>query len=349
MGSPTPEPKRGLLNWVSGYFGRPTVRQRPTEVPAGRKGAAIPDAAPSFMQPMPAAAEQPAPEALQPLEPSVSEAAAESPDQAPPAEPVPPAEAPAADRALLAARVARAKAADAEQDWPAALAAWSEVMAAQPANRTAARGAVTALQRQGRLAEAEAMVEALAPRFPQDAWFPQTYAQLAHDRRDWTVALQRWAAMRADFPDAAQRYVGESRTLMSQRALDAADALLAEGTARFPEHGGIRQTWANLAIQRKDFTTALERWGTVYAVAPTQASACIGMVAALIGLERFEEAEAVLCAALRQHPDHEGMLIRQAELAGQRGDIATARARWAALNQRFPASQAVRRGMQRLG
>jgi len=345
---------RGLRGWARKIASRLTgsvIASRPAEVrPVAAQPAPEPDLE-HAPEPLPPAAYEPvAPVAPEPVLEAVTmstqgpaETMAEPlPPPLPTTTPEPPA--PAPSPATLASE---AKAAAARREWPTALELWSEIAALNPKDRAAVIGMVAALRGLDRQQEAEAVLLEAAPRFPKDTWFLATYARIAQQRRDWDTALARWQDLRARFPDAAVGYAGMGSTLREAKRLDEAEAVLAEGAARFPDDVGIMTPWALTAGNRKDWHAALERWTAFDLREPGRVAGDAGIAEALVGLGRLEEAEARLTAAVERHPEHRTIAIRHAEIATRRKDFAAAVLRWHALLQRFPEDRTVRAGADR--
>ena len=60
---------------------------------------------------------------------------------------------------------------------------------------------------------------------------------VAHSRRDWPAAAERWAALRAAFPEREDAYQREIEALTAAGQSEAADRLRAEQNAKFARSG----------------------------------------------------------------------------------------------------------------
>jgi len=125
--------------------------------------------------------------------------------------------------------------AQARRDWAEAARCWDAVRAWLPEEEVAYTGGARAMREQGRADEAERLLREAIARFP-DRRSPLTeHAWLAQISRDWPAAVERWAAVRARFPDHAEAYVLAAQALAELGRHDEAEALLAEGRARLPD------------------------------------------------------------------------------------------------------------------
>jgi tetratricopeptide (TPR) repeat protein len=72
--------------------------------------------------------------------------------------------------------------------------------------------------------EADAVLRRAIELFPNEAWPMLDFARLAHDRRDWTEAAARWAALRQRFPAEEMGYSSGAEALRAAgREQEAAD------------------------------------------------------------------------------------------------------------------------------
>ena len=91
-------------------------------------------------------------------------------------------------------------------------------------------------------------------------------------RGDWVEAVERWAALRAAFPEHASGWVRGAEALLQQGRLDEAEAVAGEAVVRFPEHLGGYVQWGEAAMRLGDWVEAVERWAALRAAFPEHAS-----------------------------------------------------------------------------
>jgi tetratricopeptide (TPR) repeat protein len=69
------------------------------------------------------------------------------------------------------------------------------------------QGGFRQLVEMARFADAETILRAAIDRFPAEAWPAVEYASLAQTQEDWAAAAERWATVRAGWPDRPDGYV----------------------------------------------------------------------------------------------------------------------------------------------
>src|SRR5947209_267458 len=78
-------------------------------------------------------------------------------------------------------------------DWPEAAKRWSRVRESHGSYAVGYSAGAAALRETGRFDEAEALLIGAISRFPDEAQPAIEFALVAHARRDWGVAIGRWA------------------------------------------------------------------------------------------------------------------------------------------------------------
>jgi Flp pilus assembly protein TadD len=125
-----------------------------------------------------------------------------------------------------------------ERDWSEAERHWDVVRALEPGEEAAYTAGARALREQGRKDEAELLLRKAIGQFP-DRRAPLTeHAWLAQVTGDWASAVERWAAVRARYPDNADAYVQAAQALRKLGRDEEAEALAAERARRVPERAG---------------------------------------------------------------------------------------------------------------
>jgi tetratricopeptide (TPR) repeat protein len=95
-------------------------------------------------------------------------------------------------------------------------------------------------------------------------------------------------------------------------------------------------TYALSALERDDSGQATEIWATLLDTSPREALASPFALRVLLGLRRYEEAEALMVQGQKARPRDSYFAIGLAQVAQARGDHETAIERCAALRKRFP-------------
>lgn len=198
-------------------------------------------------------------------------------------------------------------------------------------------GLAQAWRATGRPAQAEQILAEGLQRLPDHLPMLVQYADSAALRRDWNTAADRWDAVRARAPERMDVLIASVSALRQANRLDEAEALARQGLAAEPGNPELNTSYAAIAAARQDFPTVALCLQRVLAASPDNASAAVGLVAALLRLDRGDEAEAAAEAALAHHPDHEVLLTEYAAIASRAARWPAAVARWKQVYQRCPA------------
>jgi tetratricopeptide (TPR) repeat protein len=228
--------------------------------------------------------------------------------------------------------------AQARRDWPEAARCWDAVRARLPGEEVAYTGGARALREQGRADEADRLLREAIERFP-DRRSPLTeHAWLAHIRRDWAASVDRWAAVRAHFPDHAEAYVQAALALAELERDDEAEPLLAEGMAHRPDAVEIAVQFAWLAYRKKRWPDASERFALLRERFPNHPDGYLAGAAACRGQSLPNEAEAILLDGMERLPSSIELAVAYAAVALEREDFSAAAERFHAVAERFPGS-----------
>jgi len=276
--------------------------------------------------------------------------------------------------------VQRAKLATARGDFAASDLLWTRLRTAQPNDPTGYTQGARSLSRMGRTAEAEALLDAAVQLFPANRELAVQRARLAVSRRDWDEADRRWAAAReafpADFDIAVQHALAPAGR--GRRSIGAALERLAAVAEEFPAQPLPLAHVIRLRREQNDLAGAEQAGADARTRFPAAAAIALEYGKTLTGMNRLDEAAALLSAFLQAHPDdtavpgeladilsrlgrHDeaedlaavalerlpfqpGPSIVHARVAQRRGDTEAARARWNAAVQRFPNDLQVRKG-----
>ncbi len=233
-------------------------------------------------------------------------------------------------------RIGRARSAFESGDLPEALRRWDVVLSQFPGEMAGLIGKGETLRDLGRLDEAEAMFAAAIERFPNSEWPAARHAGIAVIRGDLTTALSRWDAVRERFPDRPVGHIGVAEVLREMGRLDDAEEAFSKATRLFPDSEWAATHYAEIALRRQEWTEALRRWESVTEKFPDHADSYIGLAAALRGLARLDEADAVLAQAVVRFTRNHWVAIGYAQTAVERRDWARAVYRWDLVLQRFP-------------
>ena len=208
------------------------------------------------------------------------------------------------DRARVEGHVHRAELVMSRREWAAACERWEEIRREFPHHASGyLRGAV-ALRNEGRLEEADLLAREAVKRFPDRPGGLVQQAELAMRRRDWKPAVERWEEVRRAFPDHAPGYLRGAVALRNEGRLEEAELLAREAVERFPGRPGGLVQRAELAMRRRDWRSAVERWEAVRRAFPDHAPGYLRGAVALRNAGRRREAEVLSREAAERFPSH---------------------------------------------
>jgi tetratricopeptide (TPR) repeat protein len=147
--------------------------------------------------------------------------------------------------------------------WNVAATRWQAARTRFPDYPAAAAGLGVALQNLKRLSEAEAVLDAAKLRFPDDHGVMLGHAGIAAARRNWPEAFARWQAAFDRYPNDPTAHVGVGVALRELARLDEADEIFRAASAKFPTHLPVFVNFAWVAMKRRDWPEALQRWELV--------------------------------------------------------------------------------------
>ena len=240
------------------------------------------------------------------------------------------------DNGAQQAAAARAREAEAAQDLPAALAAWQDFYIAFPVAAQGYLGAASALEKLGRRDQAEAVLRQGIARMPNHERLHIDLAWLAHHAGDWPAADQRWADLRAKFPDSSPGYHAGAAVLRFLGRYDEADALYAVALPKWPDLHGMWADYASVAQARGDKAEAARRWADVQQRFPNEPASYLRQARELRGSGDLDGAEKILTHAAASLPENPRPRIELAQLAQVRGQPARALAQWDSVITEFP-------------
>jgi tetratricopeptide (TPR) repeat protein len=149
------------------------------------------------------------------------------------------------------------------QDWGDAADRLRRLLDLAPDNLPAALGLVGALQRQGRLEEAEQVAATALERHGDNEALLTAHAAIASHSKRWDVAAERWQQVYERCPARTTTYHAYIRALGEANRLPQAEEISGEALGFAPADRALLMQNASLAELRLDMTEAQTRWQTV--------------------------------------------------------------------------------------
>ena len=188
----------------------------------------------------------------------------------------------------------------------------------------------------GDLDAAERLLDEACARFPFEPAPFIDAAALAERRGDRLETVRRCEEARSRFPDQVSPYVLEGVALRDLWRLDEAEALLCVAWTRFPDEPDPLVQLCTVAERRADWADAARRCALARARFPKEIVPYILGLMALRGLNRLDEAEAVLNEAVRRFPSDARFTFEHARILLARERWEEAAQCWQALTIDFP-------------
>ena len=223
---------------------------------------------------------------------------------------------------------AAASLAMARQDWPVAEARWEAVRAGWPDRPNGYTDGATLLRDRGRLDEAEALLLEAVGRFGETIGLLSQLALICEARKDWEKAITHWRAAAQAMPSAAAPQLNIVQTLLKLGRREEADRALSQVITSFPDSHEVSRYLAVRAEERKAWPEALFFWQRAASLEPGRLPYIAHTADALVRLERFEEADALLQNILLKHPNNTRLITSYAQVAQARTDWLEAKRRW---------------------
>jgi tetratricopeptide (TPR) repeat protein len=148
-------------------------------------------------------------------------------------------------------------------------------------------------------------------------------------------AFTIWSQMRRLFPTLSMTSKAGLALLLDLGAYDEADAMMRDGRRRYPGYADFAAGYAEVAHRRGDLEEALLRCGIVRQKFPDTAKGYTIAAACLAGLDRHQEAEAIIERAVLRLPHDYDVLVEHARHAMRRQDWQEALQRWRIMKNSF--------------
>jgi predicted Zn-dependent protease len=201
------------------------------------------------------------------------------------------------------------------QDWPEALRRADMYIARLPNSAGGWLSRSGVLRMSGQEEESVALLRKLVRHKPKDPEVLLAWSEEAIRRQDWAEAVRRLERLRKRAPDWPQTYLLAADALVAIRRREEAEAILAEGMRRLPEHWTIWQKAAWLAEAAGDLQGAVRHWDDMRARFPREPAGFLGGAEALAKAGETEAAAALIQQGRDYFPGNKAIKEAVARLA----------------------------------
>lgn len=209
------------------------------------------------------------------------------------------------------------------RDFDAALARWRAAISRFPDHAPGTIGLIQSLRVAGQVSEAESLAETAGLRAPGEPAFAVEYARGAVGRREWELAIVRWAEVRARFPARPEGYAGGMQGLRMAGRVREAATLGEIAVAKFEKSPEIWREFARIADATQEWPKAAARWARLNELAPEEVDGYVARARALRLGGFTQEADAALTAALERFPRDHSLLLDDLRCLALRGRWST--------------------------
>lgn len=192
------------------------------------------------------------------------------------------------------------------------------------------------LRAKGRPRKAEQLLRDGVAHLPQAFGLAVEYARAAAERRDWSAAAERWAAIRSGFPDAPIGHVGLCAVLREAGRLDEAGAVLEPAFDRWPAERDLLSEGARIASARGHWAEAAACWNKARSADPTFWMAWSEGALALHRLGQVDRAVPLLREAIERFAAEPAPVVYLGRILESTGEWASAAETCGLMRQRFP-------------
>jgi tetratricopeptide (TPR) repeat protein len=268
--------------------------------------------------------------------------------------------------ASLAVREEQARVAQRAGAWEEAARRWAALRALAPDLELAYTVGSVPLRQLKRFEEALGLLRTAMAKFPGSVSIAAEYARVATEahppegeplrheqarpslsalqadarahvlKGEWAAAGAVWASVRRDHPDDPSGFVGGALAARRAGDLQAAENLIQQGQARFPDNAELALEWARSAAARQDHPVALARWRDVTRAHPRSLPAWTGLLQQLRAMQLFDDAEDAATTVIEAFPEDPAGYADLARTLNDKGRVEESAAAWAQVRARFP-------------
>jgi predicted Zn-dependent protease len=201
---------------------------------------------------------------------------------------------------------------------------WASIREHFPNAGLAYRLGAEALAGLDRCPEAERLVVEGMERCPEDFWLASLHADLAERSNNHSAALSRWRDVSRRFPSQPRSYAGWYANAYKLDLLAEAEAALVARMENCAGFDWMVEQAAEIAIRRRNWQTALERWHLVREHLPTRVRGYTGAIEALRELGRETEAKTMLRDAAERFSEDPDLQLQALQIGIEKRDSETA-------------------------
>lgn len=209
------------------------------------------------------------------------------------------------------------------QDFAQAERRWWTVLAQHPRSGHGYIGLAEAFRHQDRKRDVDAILRDGMSALPDNEAIAAAFAMAATQRREWALAVERWRETLGRLPGSEVGHLQLGIALKQLGEVDAAEAVLADGTRLVPGDLALAMEHAWCAVARNDWPEALRRWEALGERFAGDVAIQEGLVTARLGLAEHDGRRAPADAgrlpseAAATDTDGRAALLRRFESLGE--------------------------------
>jgi tetratricopeptide (TPR) repeat protein len=200
----------------------------------------------------------------------------------------------------------------------------------------------------GRHDEAESLLREALSRCSGDVEVKAEFARLAERQADHQEILRRWEAVVKEFPGFADGYIGSAHALYELGRFSDAQTTLRPAIRMFPDSMHVADLQARLAYRQDRFEEARTLWSEFRRRFPHNPAGFCGEVDALIGLNRYRDADALIHEGRSVFPRDEHVAMSWCLVAEEAQNFEESEYRWGVCYARLASFAPMRAGYARI-
>ena len=198
--------------------------------------------------------------------------------------------------------IQQAKDAAKSRNWTLALENWNLILRGSPNKLVSLLGKAKALLHLKRFNDAENIYNRIIEQFPDKALGYDGLAQVAAQKQQLELALDRCLSIKSQFPDYVPTQVREGNILLRMGQIDEAEKAFVRIAELYPDAVGAHIGMVRVAMRRQQWQLALQRCSSLVEKYPANVSVRAIRGEILLEIGQLKEAEATFANIAQKYP-----------------------------------------------